>query len=84
MRDTLTKNERAALKSAKATGGRIRFETWAHNRTKVEVVDGVTVVTQLTFDLQITMEARGWLTYVCAPKCFDLTEAALARAGRIR
>lgn len=84
MSDSITNNERAALKSALATGGQIRFETWGHNRCQVAVVDGVTVVTQLTLDLSMSMESRGWIEHVRAPKVFKLTPAGAARAGRIR
>ena len=84
MSNSITKNERAALRSALATGGNIRFETWGHNRCQVSVVDGVTVVTQLTYDLSLSMQSRGWLTYVRKPHVFKLNAAGTARAKRIR
>lgn len=97
MPDTLTKNERAVLKSALQTGGRLRFETWTHRGTRVDIVNipgahaTFTGITQGAFDLAITLEARGYIEFVShirgdggEVKFYKLTEAGTARAKRVR
>lgn len=84
MSNSITPNERAALKSALATGGHIRFEIGGKRHPTITVVEGVTVVTQSTLDLQMSMESRGWLIYVGPPHLYDLTSAGTTKAKRLR